>query len=226
MQLTFFAEEPPVSPSPSLDSAKDWQTRVATSCSPLLTLLQGIAPAGWYGRTSPESFQVETDETLRSFWASSRANASPRRKAAGATADSCPASPMPTALPGAALTLSLPVWHSAASVCSLSRILETGDVPPRFFLSAKACNGILRRAEKRGRVLPPHLLAALKAVAEAGTPDDAKKTTPTSSLEPSVPDAAALTTTKRKRTKSSPSKGTSSGETRAVLSASASASAA
>jgi len=36
-------------------------------------------------------------------------------------------------------------------VCSLSDILETGDLPQRFFLSAKACAGILRRAEKRGK---------------------------------------------------------------------------
>jgi hypothetical protein len=45
--------------------------------------------------------------------------------------------------------------------------LETGDVPRRFFLTAKACQGILRRAEKRGKELPPALLQALQAVAEA-----------------------------------------------------------
>jgi hypothetical protein len=39
-------------------------------------------------------------------------------------------------------------------VCSLSDILETGDVPRRFYLSARACRGILRRAEKRGKELP------------------------------------------------------------------------
>jgi hypothetical protein len=42
---------------------------------------------------------------------------------------------------------------------SLSDILETGDVPRRYFLSATACRGILRRAEKRGRELP-HGVAA------------------------------------------------------------------
>jgi hypothetical protein len=37
-------------------------------------------------------------------------------------------------------------------------------VPARYSLSARAARGILRRAEKRGRTLPPHLLAALQAV--------------------------------------------------------------
>ena len=54
-QLTFFAEEPPASPSVSQDSEKDWMTHVATSCLPLVRLLQSIAPSGWFGRTSPVS---------------------------------------------------------------------------------------------------------------------------------------------------------------------------
>jgi hypothetical protein len=62
------------------------------------------------------------------------------------------------------LTLSTSEWHSAAAVCSLSDTLETGDLPQRFFLSATACQGILRRAEKRGKVLPPMLEKALQAV--------------------------------------------------------------
>lgn len=35
----------------------------------------------------------------------------------------------------------------------------------RFFLSEKACSGILRRANKRGRTLPQPLQEALEAVA-------------------------------------------------------------
>jgi hypothetical protein len=53
-------------------------------------------------------------------------------------------------------------------VCSLSDILETGDVPQRFFLTPKACAGILRRAEKRGKELPPQLRHALDAVVASG----------------------------------------------------------
>jgi hypothetical protein len=55
--------------------------------------------------------------------------------------------------------------HSDGDVCSLSDILETGDVPLRFYLSQKACQGILRRAEKRGKALPTVLREALLAVA-------------------------------------------------------------
>jgi hypothetical protein len=56
---------------------------------------------------------------------------------------------------------------SDEGVCSLSDILETGDVPQRYFLSAKACMGILRRAEKRGKELPPQLARALQVVADS-----------------------------------------------------------
>lgn len=54
---------------------------------------------------------------------------------------------------------------SDVDVCSLSDILETGAVPQRYYLTAKACAGILRRAERRGKDLPKALSAALKAVA-------------------------------------------------------------
>jgi hypothetical protein len=48
--------------------------------------------------------------------------------------------------------------------------LETSAVPQRFYLSATACRGILRRAEKRGKVLPEPLRRALEAVAGATAP--------------------------------------------------------
>jgi len=67
------------------------------------------------------------------------------------------------------LTLSTSEWPSDAAVCSLSDILETGDLPQRFFLSTTACRGILRRAEKRGKVLPERLRQALEAVADDGS---------------------------------------------------------
>ena len=59
--------------------------------------------------------------------------------------------------------------HSDGAVCSLSDILEAGEVPRRYYLTAKACAGILRRAEKRGKELPPALSAALMAVATSTT---------------------------------------------------------
>ena len=51
---------------------------------------------------------------------------------------------------------------SAAVESRLSQILE--DTPhPKYSLSAKACAGILRRAEWRGKKLPPELEVALIA---------------------------------------------------------------
>ena len=57
-------------------------------------------------------------------------------------------------------------FPNAAAVCSLSRVLETGPIPSRFFLSSTACAGILRRSEKRKKTLPGPLRDALIAVAQ------------------------------------------------------------
>ena len=46
---------------------------------------------------------------------------------------------------------------------SLSEVLQM-NAPEKYSLSAKACRGILRRAEKRGKVLPPMLQEALTEV--------------------------------------------------------------
>ena len=43
----------------------------------------------------------------------------------------------------------------------LSQILEVSP-HPKYSLSAKACQGILRRAEHRGKILPPLLQNALE----------------------------------------------------------------
>ena len=52
-----------------------------------------------------------------------------------------------------------------AAVASLSSVLEPEHlVSPHYYLSSTACSGILRRAEKRGKALPPMLDIALKAV--------------------------------------------------------------
>jgi hypothetical protein len=59
--------------------------------------------------------------------------------------------------------------HSGAVASSLSDVLETGAVQQRYFLSATACKGILRRADKRGKALPQTLHQALQAVAEASS---------------------------------------------------------
>jgi len=54
------------------------------------------------------------------------------------------------------------------------------SVPQKFFLSARAARGILRRAERRGRELPPLLHEALLQVAESTSQDEGERMTPTS----------------------------------------------
>jgi len=76
-------------------------------------------------------------------------------------------------------------WRNDASVCSLSRILETGPIPRRYYLSGKACLGILRRAEKRGKELPTILRQALQAVAGELNEPEKRADKTRSSLSPS-----------------------------------------
>jgi hypothetical protein len=74
-------------------------------------------------------------------------------------------------------TLSISEYPSDGVASSLLDILETGELPQRYYLSATACRGILRRAEKRGKELPGALKSALLAVASQ------------TSLPPSIEDA-------------------------------------
>lgn len=61
---------------------------------------------------------------------------------------------------GEDLTLNFGESPKDASVCSLSSILED-NVPQKYFLSERACEGILRRSERRGKPLDPLLKQAL-----------------------------------------------------------------
>ena len=55
-----------------------------------------------------------------------------------------------------------------AEESSLSQILEA-TVPEKYYLSPKACGGIIRRAGNRGKKLPPILEAALLMQAQEPT---------------------------------------------------------
>jgi hypothetical protein len=124
-----------------------WTTTVATSRSSFADLLNASNLAGLSGKMSPVSCHRAEDGTL--------VPSSGRWKTSGMVSRT------------ECLTLSTSEFHSAAGASLLSDILETGDLPQRFFLSATACQGILRRAEKRGKTLPTALHHALQAVAEA-----------------------------------------------------------
>ena len=67
---------------------------------------------------------------------------------------------MATAWPGASWMPSTGECPSEGRESTLSQILQE-DASEKYYLSEKACLGILRRAEKRGKKLPKILLAAL-----------------------------------------------------------------
>jgi hypothetical protein len=146
MQLSIFSsEEHPVSPSVSQDSAKGLRTQEATSCSRFLESLTVTDLGTLSGKTSPVSCHLTEERILVPFsgrWGS-----------------------WGTGGPTGCWTLSGSEWPKDVAVCSLSDVLETSEVPQRFFLSPKACQGILRRAKKRGKLLPTQLEHALRMVA-------------------------------------------------------------
>lgn len=158
----FSSEEPPARVSASPEKEAAWTIRVLSWRGDFLTLLQSIARAGFFGRTCPASYQAGAmrrqqiqeipandggkPQTLTPFL--------PRFANAGIVA------------PGRCWTLNTVEWRNGAGVCSLSDILETGKLPQRFFLTPKACRGILRRAARRGKELPETLRIALEAVAQ------------------------------------------------------------
>jgi len=144
-QLTFSLEGRPARHSRSRVSEEDWLMRVATWRSSFVALSTEHGPAGWSGRTSPVSCRRTKDGILEPSWG--------RWKSSGMGG------------PIERWTLSTSSWPSDGSASSLLDILEAGLLPARYFLSAQACRGILRRAEKRGRKLPDLLGRALQEAA-------------------------------------------------------------
>lgn len=69
---------------------------------------------------------------------------------------------------GESLTLNIGEYPNVENESTLSEILED-NVPEKYYLSPKACLGILRRAKNKGRKLPDNLRIALEQkVAEGG----------------------------------------------------------
>ena len=153
MQESMFSlEEVPARVSASQDCDRDFVTLVATWPSSISALLMRLARDGWSGKTCPVCCQATEDGTLEPSsegW---------RNSGMGSATEFW-------TLNTSEFNHTLVPFPSDDAVCSLSDILETGDVPQRYYLSAKACAGILRRAEKRGKALPDALRAALMAVA-------------------------------------------------------------
>ena len=135
--------EHPAKPSQSQDLGKDSQTQGETSPLSILEFLITTNPNGLFGKTSPVcSVQTEDGILVPSSgrWLNSGMGS-----------------------PTECLTLNIseaPLSGGGGSL--LSDILETGNLPPKHFLSKIACQGILRRAETRGKLLPPLLQEALE----------------------------------------------------------------
>ena len=125
-----------------------------------------------FGKTCPEPFQATRAKTSKT---SSKSSAISKGKGflfldlrrgngilTGASWE------MVGALPGESMMLNTGVSPSVAKESTLSQILEA-NAPEKYYLSAKACAGILRRAEKRGKELPPMLKEALEEVIALST---------------------------------------------------------
>ena len=70
---------------------------------------------------------------------------------------------MDTVLPGESMTLNTGESPNAVRESTLSQILDL-NAPAKYYLSPKACAGIIRRAEKRGKERPAMLREALMEV--------------------------------------------------------------
>jgi len=124
--------------------AEAWKILAATSPSPFLDWWTQSAPATLSGKMYPVYCPAQEDGTL--------APLSGRWLNSGIVED------------GECWTLRCSDSPSDARECSLSDVLQPpSEVRARFYLSAKACAGILRRAEKRGKALPPALEEALRS---------------------------------------------------------------
>ena len=129
--------------SVSQDFGKVLMTAGEVLCSRTALLRLIISRAGLFGKTFPE-FCYQTEDGILApslhYWRSAGMGS-----------------------PTEFLTLSTSACPSAAVECTLSDVLETGDVPPRYYLTASACKGILRRAEQRKVQLPEALKMTLEA---------------------------------------------------------------
>ena len=151
-QLTFSWAEPPANPSALQDSAKDCTTPAEDSCLPTLRLLGVYGLNGLCGKTSPVSCHPTEDGILV--------------PSSGRWGNWGMGGPTGSWTLNGAEHTGIPVpSRSAGDVCSLSDVLETQPLPQRYCLSSRACLGILRRAERRGKSLPPMLKAALEQAA-------------------------------------------------------------
>ena len=144
------------------DNVQDWLEADLDSSLSSIALLQAANQNGWSSKTSLDFSAPMEGETLQSCLEGLPASYRQFLEKAGETLGLQEA--RSTQWHTACSMRSFMEYPSAAAVCSLSDILET-DVPRKYYLSAKAARGILRRAAKRGKDLPEMLHRALLQVA-------------------------------------------------------------
>ena len=112
-----------------------------------------------YGKTSPVSYQHETTPS-DVFWQLCLANPKSLSQQGedGRVLVLCARTNVKSH--GESWMPNISESPNAAEECFLSQVVET-DVSPKYYLSDRAKQGILQRAQRRGKTLPPLLLQAL-----------------------------------------------------------------
>ena len=167
-QLTLFTEDHHAKTSQWLADVQAWMARGAACSGTSAESLLRSLPLGFCGKTSLALCPLTADATSLPCCGDSQVHDPMCPLAAGETwALWSGHSESPS---GGCLTLAGSESHSDADVCSLSAVLEPSQtVSSKYFLSPRAAAGILKRAQRRGRSLPPALHAALTSIAETSS---------------------------------------------------------
>lgn len=124
-----------------------------------------LDPDTWSGRTYPEHSHRQKAKTSEPLLRKPRGSSTPKflfldlRKGNGLLPDASWETDIASL--GGYSTRSFGESPSVAVESHLSQILEA-DPHPKYYLSATACRGILRRSERRGKKIPEMLKEALE----------------------------------------------------------------
>lgn len=129
----------------------------------------------WYGKMFPERSAATAATISEPCWRSLSGSQNQTllfldlRKENGAKPE--PSSVMAGALRGELTMLNIGESPNAAVESRLSQILEDSPLP-KYYLSAKACRGILNRAARRGKDLPKLLKQVLIQQSQGASPQE------------------------------------------------------
>lgn len=124
-----------------------------------------------FGKTYPEPFPATTERTSGQFWKNLPAWSNQTLLFLDLRGGGADGAKLEQSLEtdglwrGDSWTVNISEWPSAESVSLLSSTLEV-NAPEKYYLSARACQGILTRASRRGKKLPDLLQTALLEMIE------------------------------------------------------------